>query len=133
MDKVKQKLRTKLKSEIDISYIIRSKPLNNESMKKKEFLNILKALQQIEDRRDFMSTELGIDVTQYEDKFFQVIESLFKLAFSQKQLELIRAYLYELWPDKSWDGKITLEINKKKSKVVDFKTPEQVWEVIKDF
>ena len=112
---------------------ISTKEVDKKVMNKSLFLNIIKNLKSIEERRDFMQDEIGMDMTTYEDKFFQVIESLFKLAFSQKQLELIRAYLYELWPDKSWDGKITLEINKKKSKVVDFKTPEQVWEVIKDF
>ena len=112
---------------------ISTKEVDKKVMNKSLFLNIIKNLKSIEERRDFMQDEIGMDMTTYEDKFFQVIESLFKLAFSQKQLELIRAYLYELWPDKSWDGKITLEITKKKSKVVDFKTPEQVWEVIKDF
>ena len=43
-------------------------------------------------------------------------------------------YLYELKPDKSWDGKIELDLqNGKEPKIVNFKHPKDVWEVIKKF
>ena len=38
-------------------------------------------------------------------------------------------YLYQLVPDKEWDGTIVIEKNKKEA-TVDFKTPEDVWNVI---
>ena len=41
-------------------------------------------------------------------------------------------YLYQLAPDKEWDGTITVEKDNKE-KIVAFQTPEQVWEVIKKF
>lgn len=101
-------------------------------MNKKSFVEIIHALKEIEDRRDFMETELGVDMTQYEDKFFNVIESLFKIVFNKSQLALIQMYLYQLVPDKEWDGKITVEMNDTE-KEVDFKTASQVWDVIKKF
>lgn len=131
MDKIKERIRKKLKAHLELSYRINSKPISKESMKKKTFIEIIKLLKEIDDRRDFMQTEIGMDVNAYEDKFFQVIEGLFKIAFNEKQLELVRAYLYDLSPDAQWDGKLTLKIGKKES-TVDFKTPEQVWEVIKE-
>ena len=77
-----------------------------------------------------MEDELGLDMTLYEDKFMQVIENLFRLAFNDSQVALIKLYLYELVPDKEWDGTITVE-EKEKETQVKFKTPNDVWKVLK--
>ena len=76
-------------------------------MNKKIFVEVLDQLRAIEDRKDFLADEIGMDMTQYEDQFFAVIENLFKLAFNKSQLALIQMYLYKLIPDKDWDGMIT--------------------------
>lgn len=101
-------------------------------MDKKLFIEVLKQLKQIEERRDFMQEEIGMDMTVYEDQFFSVIENLMKMHFKKEQLGLIQMYLYQLAPDKEWDGTITIEKNKKEQ-TVNFKTPEDVWSVIKNF
>ena len=103
-------------------------------MNKKLFVEILKQLRKIEDRRDFMAEEIGMDMTTYEDQFFRVIEDLMKMCFNKEQLALIQMYLYQLVPDKEWDGTITVSNNKsKKDEVVPFKTPNDVWNVINKF
>ena len=101
-------------------------------MNKKLFIGVLEQLKKIEERRDFMHEEIGMDMTAYEDQFFTVIESLMKMFFNKEQLALIQMYLYQLVPDKEWDGTITVEKNKRE-KVVPFKKPEDVWEVINNF
>lgn len=101
-------------------------------MDKKLFIQVIKQLRQIEERRDFMAEEIGMDMTAYEDQFFNVIENLMKMHFKKEQLALIQMYLYQLVPDKEWDGTITIEKNKKEE-TVPFKTPEEVWMVIKKF
>ena len=79
-----------------------------------------------------MAEEIGMDMTLYEDQFFSVIENLFKLAFNKSQLGLIQMYLYQLTPDKDWDGMITIEQGKSE-KTVPFKSADEVWDVIKKF
>lgn len=132
MIKHKQILRTTLKSIHLASYHIKAVGLSKESMNKKLFKEILLQLKKIEERRDFMQDEIGMDMTAYEDSFFGVIENLMKMCFNQEQLSLIRMYLYELIPDKQWDGTITISKNKKEE-VVAFKTPDEVWEVVNKF
>jgi len=112
-----------------IPYRIKITSPDKSTMHKKLFIEILDQLKKIEDRRDFMQDEIGIDVTVYEDSFFRVIENLMKLAFNKEQLGMIRLYLYELYPDKEWDGTITVKQGEK-DKVVNFKTPIDVWNVI---
>lgn len=129
MKLLKDKIRKILKSNIDVSYRISSTEPNREDMNKAIFKDILSELKKIDERRDFMVDEIGMDMTLYEDQFFSVIENLFKLAFNKEQLELIQMYLYQLTPDKEWDGTIVVEQDKKE-KTVSFRTPEDVWNVI---
>lgn len=127
----KKKLRETLFHIHPLSYRIKPKGPDVETMTKRAFVEIVTQLREIEDRRDFMESELGLDMTQYEDKFFAVIENLFKLAFTKEQLAFIQLYIYQLVPDTNWDGTITIEVNKVE-KVVNFQTPEDVWNVIKN-
>jgi len=128
----KKRIRQTLFSIHPLSYRIKVKSPDKETMNKKLFIQVMKQLRQIEERRDFMAEEIGMDMTTYEDQFFSVIENLMKMHFSKEQLALIQMYLYQLVPDKEWDGTITIEKNKKEE-VVDFKTPEDVWSVITKF
>lgn len=132
MKSLKEGIRKVLKSRLDVSYRIKLKQPDKEIMKKKIFIEILNELKKIEERKDFLAEEIGMDMTMYEDQFFNVIENLFKLAFNKSQLGLIQMYLYQLVPDKNWDGKITIE-HEKTEKIVPFKSADEVWDVIKKF
>jgi len=128
----KKRLRQTLFNIHPLSYRIKVKTPDKETMDKKLFIGVLKQLRKIEDRRDFMATEIGMDMTTYEDQFFSVIEDLMKMHFNKEQLALIQMYLYQLVPDKEWDGTITVEKNKKEE-TVPFKDPNDVWNVLKKF
>lgn len=129
-----KKIREVLFSLHPISYRIRTKGLDKKAMDKKLFIEIVAQLKKIDERRDFMHEEIGMDMTQYEDQFFAVIENLMKMCFNKQQLGLIQTYLYTLIPDKTWDGKITVEVGaNKEEKVLNFKTAEDVWTVLQRF
>lgn len=125
----KKKLRETLFSLHKLSYRIKAVEPPKDLMEKKLFIEILDTLRKIEDRRDFMQEEIGMDMTVYEDQFFLVIENLLKLHFNKEQLALIQLYLYQLTPDKDWDGTITIEKDKTE-RVVNFKTASDVWQII---
>ena len=113
-----------------IPFRIKHKTPSREDMNKIIFVKVLTNLKKIEDRKDFMVEEIGMDMTAYEDQFFEVIEDLFKMTFNKEQLALIQLYLYQLMPDKEWDGTITIKNKNKEEKEVDFKSPTDVWKVI---
>lgn len=127
-----KRIRQVLHSIHPLSYRIKITQPDQQSMNKKLFIEVIDMLRKIEDRRDFMSEEIGMDMTAYEDQFFNVIENLMKMHFNKEQLALIQMYLYQLVPDKEWDGTITVEKNKKEQ-TVPFKKPEDVWAVIQKF
>jgi len=132
MKLVKSKIRKVLKSKLDIEFRIKAIGPDQQTINKKLFVEIIDQLRKIEDRRDFLAEEIGLDMTAYEDQFFGVIENLFRLAFNKSQLDLIQMYLYQLIPDKEWDGMITIEHNKEE-KTVPFKSADDVWKVLKKF
>ena len=128
----KKRIRQTLYSIHPLSYRIKAKHPDKDTMNEKLFIEVIKQMRQIEERRDFMQEEIGMDMTAYEDQFFHVIENLMKMHFKKEQLALIQMYLYQLVPDKEWDGTITIEKDKIEQ-VVPFKKPEDVWNVIKKF
>ena len=127
-----KRLRSTLYSIHPLSYRIRKITVDKPTMEKMLFKKIILQLRKIDERRDFMQEEIGMDMTTYEDQFFSVIENLMKMHFNKEQLALIQTYLYQLVPDKEWDGSITLEKDKKEQ-VVPFKSADDVWNVIQNF
>ena len=130
--KDKKQLRKILKNNLNLRFNIKSKRPDPEQVSKALFVDTMKTMNEIQDRSSFLAQEMGIDVVGFEDRYFRVVENLFKLHFNQEQLSLIQLYLYELNPDKNWDGTIELQL-KEDTKVVAFKDPKDVWEVINLF
>ena len=75
----KKILRQTLFSIHPLSYRIKTTELSKKDMTKKLFITVMKQMRQIEERRDFMAEEIGMDMTAYEDQFFAVIENLMKM------------------------------------------------------
>lgn len=127
-------IRSILKNHLKVGFKLRLKEQDRDVMNKKLFIESLTILREIEDRRDFMEEEIGLDPTVYEEKFIQVIENLFKMIFNKQQLTLINLYLFDLIHDKDWDGKLQLDLKIGSGEVqqqeFDFRTPAQVWEVV---
>ena len=120
-----------LKNSLNLTFSIKALSPSPEQIEKGLFVEALKTMVEIQDRTEFMISELGIDTIAYEDKYFRVIENLFKMHFNQQQLSLIQMYLYELIVDKSWDGMIELDLQKGEDpKLVKFKEPKDVWDII---
>ena len=128
----KKRIRHTLHSIYQLGYRIKLRTPSKEVMEKTIFIQVIRQLKTIEERKDFMAEEIGMDMTAYEDQFFAVIENLLRLHYNKEQLALIQMYLYQLVPDKEWDGTITIEKNKKEH-ILPFKKPEDVWKVIKNF
>jgi len=108
---------------------ISEKSIPSDIMEKKLFIESILLLKEIDDRRDFMESELGVDMSIYEEKFLQIIENLFKIHYSKEQLALIQFYLYQVPLIENYDGKIDLEDGKAVI-TVQFETPEDVYKIV---
>jgi hypothetical protein len=132
--KNKKEIHKVLKNSLNLTFSIRALSPTPEQIEKSLFVEALDTMVEIGDRTEFLISELGIDTIAFEDKFYKVIENLFKINFNQQQLALIQMYLYELIIDKEWDGTIELDIKEdEEPKVVPFKKATEVWNVINLF
>ena len=114
----KEYIRDVLTDDLPLSFRVKtlSKPI--EEVKKKTFVEVINLLREINDRTDFMATELGMDVVGYDDKFFQAIEGLLKIAFNKKQVLLIEMYLNDIpMMKENWDGTITVQIKEEEIQI----------------
>lgn len=125
----KKELRKAINNYLKGSVRIRERDVARDIMEKKLFIESIVLLKEIEDRRDFMEEEIGMDMSIYEDKFLQIIENLFKVHFNKEQFALIQYYLYKVPTIEDWDGMIDLSDGKDMI-TVKFETPDQVWTVI---
>lgn len=124
-----KELRQAISSYLKVSVRISQKQLSADLMEKKLFIDSIQLLREIEDRKDFMESEIGVDMSVYEEKFLQVIENLFRIHYSKEQLALIQFYLYQIPLIQDYDGKIDLADGKEVI-TVEFETPEDVYKII---
>jgi len=125
----KRELRKVLNSYLKGSIRIKERDMARDIMEKKLFIESIVLLREIEDRRDFMEEEIGMDMSMYEEKFLQIIENLLKVHFNKEQFSLIQYYLYQVPTIQDWDGLIDISDGKEMI-TVKFETPDDVWTVI---
>jgi len=125
----KRELRKVLNSYLKGSIRIKERVMARDIMEKKLFIESIVLLREIEDRRDFMEEEIGMDMSMYEEKFLQIIENLLKVHFNKEQFSLIQYYLYQVPTIQDWDGLIDISDGKEMI-TVKFETPDDVWTVI---
>ena len=126
---MKKELKEILNNYLQTSIRISQKGLTGSVIEKKLFIESILLLREIEDRKDFMESELGVDMSVYEEKFLQVIENLFRINYNKEQMELIQYYLYKIPLVDDYDGKIDLS-DGKNIVTVKFETPEDVYNVV---
>lgn len=126
---MKKEIKEVISNFLQINVRICQRGISDNIMEKKLFIDSILLLKEIEDRKDFMESELGVDMTIYEEKFLQVIENLFRINYNKEQLDLIQYYLYQIPLVDDYDGKIDLS-DGKNIVTVKFETPEDVYNVV---
>mgnify|MGYP003662613405 CR=1 FL=1 len=102
---MKKVLKEIVSNYLQTNITISQKGLTKRVMEKKLFIESILLLREIEDRKDFMESELGVDMTVYEEKFLQVIENLFRMNYNKEQMDLIEYYLYKIPLEKKFGRK----------------------------
>ena len=91
------------------------------------FCTVLNELQFINARAVGMKHDYAIDFTEYDDSFFKIISSLFKLHFTAKQRSIINWWLYDKFLP---SGDILILNDNETHEEIPTETPEDIWELI---
>jgi hypothetical protein len=94
---------------IRAQYQVKELGLPKKGMDRLLFIKNIELLQKLENKRTVLEESVGIDMSMYDDDFYQVIENMYRMVFNDDQIELIKCYLYELLPDPDYDGKIDMD------------------------
>lgn len=100
----------------------------NQDMEKLLFVEIIKILQELDERSEVLGS-LGLDLTEYDNMYYDLIQNLLKLHFTDGQIEIINYFVYQLPLQESFEGRLELKKGRKTVEY-DFKTPEDLWVVI---
>ena len=99
------------------------------SKKKQLFCDMLKDLQFANDRSIGLKHDYNMDMVEYDDPFYNIIDSLLKLHFNQEQQNIINWWLYEKFLP-TGDSLNLLDKNTEKEIPTD--TPEEIFEILKN-
>ena len=104
------------------------RPIKQDKLKKL-FCTVLNEIQFINSRAVGMKHDFNIDFTEYDEPFFNVIESLIKLHFTEKQKNLINWWLY----DKFLPAGNQLVLNDSEThEEIPTETPEDIWDLLQE-
>ena len=91
------------------------------------FCTVLNELQFINARAVGMKHDYAIDFTEYDDSFFKIISSLFKLHFTDKQRSMINWWLYDKFLP---SGDILILNDNDTHEEIPTETAEDIWELL---
>ena len=97
------------------------------SQEKKLFCEILQNLQFVNGRTMGMKHDYKINMMDYDDSFYVVIENMFKLHYTQEQRNVINWWLYDKFLP---TGETLILTDKETEEVIPSDTPEDVWDLI---
>lgn len=115
---------------VPISVVRKNNTFNPEHMNKILFENVISILKDLEEDSKYLKDAIGIDLSGIEGQYFQAIDGLLRMNFTDPQIQLINFYIYELPNDEESEPKMEV-VDKKKVKTYSIKTPEDLWNVLK--
>jgi len=91
------------------------------------FINVINQFEHAITKSYLIEKDYKIDMSKYEENFYQIIDSLILLSFGKQVYELMSFYFYERYnPDGSENGLIIEETGEE----VFVKDPVELWELI---
>lgn len=111
---------------IGINTKVTRRKKNNEDIKHELFVNIITQIELVINRSSLSRVDLGIDLSEYDEVFFQIIDNLIFLSFGSKAGILISSYCYDRLEN---DGCITY--TNEQGQEIEISDPEMLWNEVR--
>lgn len=106
---------------------LKAKRKTEDDIQREIFEHVIRLLDEIEVRSNILGTDIKVDFTEYDEKFYLVIDNLLNLHFGKEAHEIIFFYLYDrINPDGS-----TNELRDENDNVVSLTSLTDLWNIIK--
>ena len=106
---------------------LKRKKKSEDDISRERFEKIITTLEEIEVREMILGNDLKLDFTEYNEKFYLVIDSLFHMHFGKEATELIFFYLYDrMNPDGTANG-----LQNDEGEIIELSSPTDLWYLLK--
>lgn len=126
MEEHTQGIKTSIESIIGSDTTLKRKKKTEEDLNKESFEKIILTMEEVQVRSTLLQAEFKLDLFEYEEKFYEVIDRLFALHFGKDAADIIFFYVYErINPDGSANQLADQEGNP-----IPLESPSDLWELI---
>ena len=108
---------------------LRKKLPTKKSREKELFCEILQNLQFVNSRTMGMKHDYKVNMMDYDDAFYIVIENLLQLNYTQEQRNLVNWWLYDKFLP---TGEVLILTDKETNEVIPSDTPEDIWDLMQE-
>ena len=106
---------------------LKRKKKSEDDINRERFEKIITTLEEVEVRSIILGEDLKLDFTDYDEKFYLVIDTLFHMHFGKEATELIFFYLYDrINPDGTANG-----LQNDEGEVIELTSPTDLWYLLK--
>ena len=105
---------------------LRRKRKTEEDLNRESFEKIMLLMDEIQVRSALLHSELGLDYSNYDEKFYEIIDRMFTLNFGKEAAEIIFFYVYErINPDGT-----TNELLDQNNEIIPINSPSDLWYLV---
>lgn len=106
--------------------VLKRKRKTEEDINRESFEKIILLMDQIQTRGVLLQADLGLDYSNYDEKFYEIIDRLFQIHFGREAAEIIFFYAYErLNPDGSVN-----ELIDENNQAIILNNPTDLWYLV---
>ena len=106
--------------------LIRRKRRSNSDKKREMFYNLINSIEELNVRQNLMYADLNLDFSNYDEKFFTVIDALLFMHFGKECMEVISFYLYERV---NADGTLNAILDEEDQEII-LNNPYELWNLL---
>ena len=118
-----QGIKQSIEDIIGTDTVLKRKRKTEEDLSRESFEKIMLLMDEIQVRSALLHSELGLDYSNYDEKFYEIIDRLFTLSFGREAAEIIFFYVYErINPDGSINNLVD-----QNNEVVLINSPSDLW------
>ena len=126
-DKHAEGVKQSIDSIIGSDTFLKQKRKTEDDYQRERFEEIIRLLEEVEVRSLILGSDLKLDFTDYDEKFYKIIDGLLNLHFGKEANEVIFFYLYDRMNP---DGTVN-ELRDENDNTVPLNSPSDLWNIIK--
>jgi len=126
MEEHTQGIKTSIESIIGSDTVLKRKKKTENDINKESFEKIILTMEEVQVRSTLLHAEFKMDMFDYEEKFYEVIDRLFSLHFGREAAEVIFFYIYERMNP---DGTVNQLLDKDEHPIP-LESPSDLWELV---